>query len=95
MTKGTVIGQYRSHAKAHPYDPAPHRRKARSMHLTAVLIGNRVHFQGGLYGSHSVGADDPQRVNAHWRGYCANSNGGRASPVRISARCLHNVVEQR
>lgn len=56
--------------------------------LSAVLVGDRVEFRGGAYGRHSVAADDPRRVDAHWRGYVANTRGRGAKPRAVTAAAL-------
>jgi hypothetical protein len=48
-------------------------------HIRAKIEGGRVLFTGGKYGDHSLqlNVSSPERIHAHWEGYC-ESNGGEA-----------------
>lgn len=80
----TLLATYRTAMKA----------DGKSLHLAASLDGDRILFKGGKYGEHSVSATQTSLagINAHWEGYCATNNNGRAKPRRITRAQLLDTV---
>jgi hypothetical protein len=63
----------------------------RSGWMMAVVLNGVVDFTGGKYGRHSILADNPKRVNAHWVGYVRHSR-PTACPQRISITAWQAVM---
>lgn len=49
--------------------------RIQSKTLTASVVGDRIYFEGGRQGGHSLAYDvsTAERVQAHWAGYCENN----------------------
>lgn len=55
-------------------------------HLRWVKVAvERVVFEGGEWGAHSLPTDDMERVRTHWAGYC-ETNGETGRDLAVGAR---------